>query len=65
MRCFGNTAPTIAGTQRALLCQEAESVVACREPVDSVFVVYKLGSFEPYAWHAAYQDCLKRDRFRD
>lgn len=35
------------------------------EHVDGVFVVYNLGSFEAYPWHAAYQDCLQRDRFKD
>lgn len=44
---------------------EAEVVIVRSEPVDAVFVVYDLGSFEPNAWHAAYQDCLQRDRFED
>jgi hypothetical protein len=42
---------------------QAEVVIVRSEPVNGVFVVYDLGSFEPYAWHAAYQDCLQRDRF--
>lgn len=44
---------------------EAEVVIVSSEPVDGVFVVYDLGSFETYAWHAAYKDCLQRDRFED
>lgn len=44
---------------------KAEVVIVGSEPIDGVFVVYDIGSFEPYAWHATYQDCLQRDRFED
>jgi len=27
--------------------------------------VDQISSFEPSAWHAAYQDCINRDRFED
>ena len=42
---------------------EAQVVIVASEPVDGVFVVYDIGSFESYAWHAAYQDCLQLDKF--
>ncbi len=42
---------------------EAEVVIVGSEPIDGVFVVYDVSSFESYAWHTAYQDCLQRDRF--
>ncbi|MBK7200667.1 hypothetical protein [Candidatus Amarolinea dominans] len=44
---------------------KAEVVIVTSEPIAGVFVVYDLGSFEPYAWHAAYQDCLQRKQFED
>ena len=42
---------------------EADVVIVRSEPVDGVLVVYDLGSFESYAWHAAYGNCIQRDRF--
>lgn len=44
---------------------EAAILIVSSHPINGVFVVYAVGSFEPYAWHAAYQDCLQRDRFED
>ena len=44
---------------------DAALLIVRSKPVNGVFVVYDVGSFEPYAWHAAYQDCLQRDRFED
>lgn len=44
---------------------EAEVVIMGSEPKDGMFVVYDIGSFESYAWHAAYQDCIQRDKFED
>jgi len=44
---------------------KADVVIVVSEPKDGVFVVYQISSFESYAWHAAYQDCLQRDRFEE
>lgn len=45
---------------------KAEVVIVNSEPVNGVFVVYQVGSFdEANAWHAAYRDCLQRERFED
>ncbi len=44
---------------------EAEAVIVRSKPVDGMFVGYSLGSLEPYAWHTAYADCYRRDRFED
>ncbi|MEA3337337.1 MAG: hypothetical protein U9R25_15670 [Chloroflexota bacterium] len=36
------------------------------EPDNGAFVVYDIGSFdEANVWHAAYKDCLQRDRFEE
>lgn len=43
----------------------AELVIVGSEPKDEVFIVYDIGSFESYAWHAAYQDCIQRNIFED
>jgi hypothetical protein len=32
---------------------------------DGRYRVSKISSFEPHAWHAAYADCIDRDRFQD
>lgn len=32
---------------------------------DGEYRVYDIGSFEPYAWHTAYADCIDRARFKD
>ena len=44
---------------------EAEVVIVRSEPVEGVFVVYDLSSFESYAWHTAYQSCIQRDKFEE
>jgi hypothetical protein len=44
---------------------EAEVVIVHSEPINGVFVVDDLGSFESYAWHTAFQDCLQRDKFEE
>jgi len=44
---------------------KAEVVIVGSEPKDGMFVVYDIGSFESYAWHAAYQDCIQRGKFED
>ena len=32
---------------------------------DDVFEVERIGSFEHYAWHTAYRNCIQRDKFID
>lgn len=44
---------------------KAGVVIVSSEPMDGVFVVYKISSFESYAWHTSYQDCIRRDKFED
>ncbi len=43
----------------------ADVVIVRSEPVEGIFIVYDISSFEPYAWHAAYRDCLQRNMFED
>lgn len=44
---------------------KAEVVIVGSEPKEGVFVVYDIGSFESYAWQAAYRNCIQRDKFED
>jgi hypothetical protein len=44
---------------------KADVVIVSSEPIDDIYVVYLVSSFEPYAWHTAYRDCLQRDMFED
>lgn len=44
--------------------KEAQVVILQSEPIDGVYVVYDIGTFdEPNAWRAAYRDCLQMDMF--
>jgi hypothetical protein len=43
----------------------AEIVILSSKLVNGVYVVDSIGGFEPNAWHAAYADCIKRERFED
>ncbi len=43
---------------------KAQVVIVQSEPIDGVYVVYDIGTFdEPNAWRAAYRDCLQMDMF--
>lgn len=42
---------------------EAEILIVDSIPKDDRWVVREIGTFEPYAWHTAYADCIQRDRF--
>lgn len=44
---------------------KAEVVIVGSEPKEGVYVVYQIGSFESYAWQAAYQDCIQREKFEE
>ncbi len=44
---------------------DAQVVIVGSEPIDGEYIVYIISSFEANAWHAAYQDCLQRDRFEE
>ncbi len=43
--------------------EKADVVIVRSEPDDDTFRVYQIGTFEIYAWQAAYKDCVERDRF--
>jgi hypothetical protein len=43
----------------------AEIVIMHSVKKDDKYEVVQLGSFEPYAWHTAYADCIQRDKFED
>jgi hypothetical protein len=42
---------------------KADVVIVRSEPKNGIYVVYGVSSFESYAWHTAYADCLQRDKF--
>lgn len=43
---------------------KAQVVIVRSEPINEVYVVYDLGTFdESNAWRAAYRDCLKLEMF--
>ena len=44
---------------------KADVVIVRSEPVEEVFILYDISSFEPYAWHAAYRDCIQRHMVED
>ncbi len=44
---------------------EAEIVIVASEPDQGTYRVYDISSFESYAWHTAYADCIDRTRFED
>jgi hypothetical protein len=43
---------------------EADIVIVVSSIQDGTYRVLQVGSFEPYAWQAAYRDCIDRDRFQ-
>lgn len=44
---------------------KADIVIVTSILVDGEYTVDGISSFEPYAWHTAYADCIDRDRFKD
>jgi len=44
---------------------KAEIVIVTSTMEEGVYRVAKISSFEPYAWHTAYKDCIQRDKFED
>ncbi len=44
---------------------KADIVIVTSILEDGEYRVSKISSFEPYAWHTAYADCIDRDRFKD
>ena len=44
---------------------KADIVIMTSVKKDDAYEVVNLSSFEPYAWHTAYADCIQRDRFED
>jgi len=42
---------------------KAQVVIVSSEPLDGVYYVYAISSFENYAWHTAYADCIDVTRF--
>lgn len=43
--------------------EEAEIIILNSIEKDSVYRVSDIGTLETNAWHAAYQDCLQKERF--
>jgi len=44
---------------------KAQIVIVSSEIDEGVYRVYQISSFEPYAWHTAYKDCIDRTRFEE
>ena len=42
---------------------KAEIVIVISYPENDKLIVDQIGTFEPYAWHTGYADCIQRDRF--
>ena len=43
--------------------EEAEIIILNSIEKDGVYLVSGIGTLETNAWHAAYQDCLQKERF--
>lgn len=43
---------------------KADIVIVTSILEDGEYWVSEISSFEPYAWHTAYADCIDRDRFK-
>ena len=44
---------------------EAEILIVKSQNISGTYQIDTIGGFEPYAWHAAYQDCYDRSKFLD
>lgn len=44
---------------------EADIVILESLPEGEIYRVAHIGTFEPNAWHTAYRDCVRRDKFED
>lgn len=43
--------------------EKADIVIVDSRLEDETYRIVSLSSFEPYAWHTAYKDCIQRDSF--
>ena len=44
---------------------KADIVIVTSTLKNEEYRVSQISSFEPYAWHTAYRDCIDRNRFED
>ena len=51
------------GTTREDEYEKADIVIVDSRLEDETYRIVSLSSFEPYAWHTAYKDCIQRDSF--